>query len=70
MTYSIHWFDESQTTFQFLQKDTLNIPLDPNNRHYQQCLDAIIEHGSNCFDGDIPAELQAAADAKAADQQP
>ena len=69
MTYSIHWFDEAQTTFQFLQKDTLSIPLDPNNRHYQQCLDAIIEDGSNCFEGDIPAELQTAADAKLFAQQ-
>ena len=41
------------------------IPLDPANRHYQEVLDAIIEQGADCFDGDIPAELQAAADAKA-----
>jgi len=43
-----------------------SIPLDPANRHYQEALDAIIEQGADCFDGDIPAELQAAADAKAA----
>jgi len=43
-----------------------SIPLDPANRHYQEVLDAIIEQGADCFDGDIPAELQAAADAKAA----
>ena len=42
------------------------IPLDPANRHYQEVLDAIIEQGADCFDGDIPAELQAAADAKLA----
>ena len=42
------------------------IPLDPANRHYQEVLDAIIAEGAACFDGDIPEDLQAAADAKAA----
>ena len=42
------------------------IPLDPANRHYQEVLDAIIEQGAACFEGDIPSDLQAAADAKAA----
>ena len=45
------------------------IPLDPANRHYQEVLDAIIEQGADCFDGDIPAELQAAADEKQFNQQ-
>lgn len=45
------------------------VPLDPTNRHYQEVLDAIIEHGSDCFEGDIPADLQAAADAKLFAQQ-
>ena len=40
------------------------IPPDTANRHFQQVLDAIIEQGSDCFEGDIPADLQAAADAK------
>ena len=40
------------------------IPTDPANRHYQEVLDTIIEQGSDCFEGDIPADLQAAADAK------
>tara|TARA_R110000851_G_C12836536_1_gene541276 strand:- start:43 stop:264 length:222 start_codon:yes stop_codon:yes gene_type:complete len=44
----------------------LYIPLDPANRHYQEVLDAIIEQGADCFDGDIPADLQTAADAKLA----
>tara|TARA_R110000772_G_scaffold10343_1_gene33095 strand:- start:110 stop:331 length:222 start_codon:yes stop_codon:yes gene_type:complete len=44
----------------------LYIPLDPANRHYQEVLDAIIAEGADCFDGDIPEELQAAADAKLA----
>jgi hypothetical protein len=46
-----------------------SIPLDPENRHYQECLDAIIEDGADCFEGDIPADLQAAADAKLFAQQ-
>jgi len=36
---------------------------------YEQMLDAIIEQGADCFDGDIPAELQAAADEKQFNQQ-
>lgn len=45
------------------------IPLDPANRDYQKVLDDIIEQGADCFDGDIPAELQTAADAKQFAQQ-
>ena len=45
------------------------IPLDPANRHYQEVLDAIILEGADCFDGDIPADLQAAADEKQFAQQ-
>ena len=48
---------------------SMSIPLDPANRHYQEVLDAIIEQGADCFDGDIPAELQAAADEKQFNQQ-
>jgi hypothetical protein len=45
------------------------IPLEPANRHYQAVLDAIIEQGADCFEGDIPEDLQAAADAKQFAQQ-
>jgi hypothetical protein len=45
------------------------IPDDPANRHYQEVLDAIIEQGADCFDGDIPEDLQAAADEKQFNQQ-
>jgi len=48
----------------FCQTHTHNIPLDPANSDYQRVLDDIIEQGADCFEGDIPAELQAAADAK------
>jgi hypothetical protein len=46
-----------------------SIPLDPANRHYQEVLDAIIEQGADAFDGDIPAELQEAADTKLFNKQ-
>ena len=36
---------------------------------YEQMLDAIIEQGAACFDGDIPEDLQAAADTKLFNQQ-
>ena len=45
------------------------IPLDPDNSDYQECLDAIILEGSDCFTGDIPTELQTAANAKQFAQQ-
>jgi len=47
----------------------VNFPLSAANRHYQECLDAIIAEGAACFDGDIPADLQAAADEKQFNQQ-
>lgn len=45
------------------------IPLDPTNSDYQLVLDGIIEQGADCFEGDIPADLQTAADAKQFSQQ-
>jgi hypothetical protein len=51
--------------------DTPNcsIPLAEGNSDYQKVLDDIIEQGADCFEGDIPAELQTAADAKQFAQQ-
>ena len=49
--------------------DNLSIPLDPANSDYQRVLDAIILEGADCFTGDIPTDLQAAADAKQFAQQ-
>jgi hypothetical protein len=46
-----------------------SIPLDPANLDYQRVLDDIIEQGADCFEGDIPTELQTAADAKQFAQQ-
>jgi len=53
----------------FCQTHNHSIPLDPANRHYQEVLDAIIADGADCFDGDIPEDLQAAADEKQFNQQ-
>jgi hypothetical protein len=41
-----------------------NIPMDAQNADYQRVLDDIIKHGADCFEGDIPEDLQASADAK------
>ena len=46
-----------------------SIPLSTENSEYQKVLDDIIEHGEDCWDGDIPTELQEAADAKQFAQQ-
>jgi len=53
----------------FCGTHNLTIPLKAANRHYQEVLDAIIAEGADCFDGDIPADLQAAADEKQFNQQ-
>ena len=45
------------------------IPINTENSDYQEVLDAIIEQGADCFDGDIPEDLQAAADEKQFNQQ-
>ena len=47
----------------------INIPNESANSDYSYVLDAIIAEGAACFDGDIPAELQAAADEKQFNQQ-
>ena len=59
----------SSSRILYCQTHNHSIPLDPANRHYQEVLDAIIAEGADCFDGDIPADLQAAADTKQFNQQ-
>ena len=66
MIYTVNIVDESNGS---IQTESLSIPLDPANRHYQEVLDAIILEGADCFTGDIPTDLQAAADAKQFAQQ-
>ena len=55
--------------YSYLVNGTMLVPNDPANRHYQLVLDAIIEQGADCFEGDIPEDLQAAADAKQAEAE-
>lgn len=64
----IHLVDESLGGESVLA-DNISIPLDPANSDYQKVLDDIIEQGADCFTGDIPADLQTAADAKQFAQQ-
>ena len=45
------------------------IPLSTENSEYQKVLDDIIEHGEDCWDGDIPTEVQTDADSKKFDRQ-
>ena len=59
----------NQSEILFCQTRELCIPLQTANRHYQEFLDTLIEQGSACFEGDIPADLQAEADAKLFAQQ-
>jgi len=59
-THEDHIFSSTSNCF---------IPLASGNMDYQRVLDDIIEQGADCFTGDIPTELQTAADAKQFAQQ-
>jgi len=61
--------EDSMSNIKTIKTGNMFIPLDPANSDYQKILDDIIEQGADCFTGDIPAELQAAADAKEFAQQ-
>ena len=69
MSYSFITSDMGETSL-YCSSTEKFAPLDPANSDYQRVLDDIIEQGASCFTGDIPTDLQTAADAKAADQQP
>ena len=70
MTYRIITHEDIRQCIQITQGDTiLNIPFNVENSDYQRVLDAIIEQGADCFEGDIPTDLQTAADAKQFAQQ-
>ena len=70
MTYRIITYEDIRQCIQITQGDTiLNIPFSVENSDYQRVLDDIIEQGSSCFEGDIPEDLQTAADAKQFAQQ-
>ena len=65
MAYSISQSDIGSYTIHNSVTNSY-IPNSSGNRSYQEVLDAIIAEGADCFTGDIPADLQAAADAKLA----
>lgn len=69
MTYSLLTSDDGTALSVICSEDNFSIPNEPANRHYQQMLDAIIKDGDDCFEGDIPAPIQEAADAKKFSQQ-
>jgi hypothetical protein len=69
MSFNIITSEMSGSRIIFCSTHNHCIPLDPANSDYQRVLDDIIEQGADCFDGDIPAELQAAADVKQFAQQ-
>ena len=66
MTYTINTKRDQVVS---IQDGNISIPIASVNSDYQAVLDAIIEQGADCFDGDIPADLQAAADEKQFNQQ-
>lgn len=50
--------------FKSITLGNTSIPIDPANRHYQECLDALIEQGADCFEGEVPQDILDAAEAK------
>lgn len=47
--------------FKSITLGNTSIPIDPANQHYQECLDALIEQGADCFDGEVPQDILNAA---------
>ncbi len=68
--YSTYTVPHSSSPF-YIACDVTNttIPVAIVNRLYQQVLDDVIEQGADCWDGDIPTEIQTDADSKKFDQQ-
>ena len=69
MSFNIITSEMSGSRIIFCSTHNHCIPINPDNMDYQKVLDDIIEQGADCFEGDIPAELQTAADAKQFAQQ-
>ena len=68
MSYSFITSDMGETSL-YCSSTEKFVPLDPANSDYQKILDDIIEQGADCFTGDIPTDLQTAADEKQFTQQ-
>ena len=66
MTYVYQANDEQSGVLDTIYCTTKDeyISVNANGSLYQEVLDAIIEQGADCFEGDIPEDLQAEADAK------
>ena len=68
--YSIHTVPHSSIPYCIICDVTnTTIAVATANSDYQRVLDDIIKHGAVCFEGDIPEDLQVAADAKQFAQQ-
>jgi hypothetical protein len=61
--------EDSMFNTKIIKTENMFIPLEAENTEYQKVLDDIIEQGADCFEGDIPTDLQTAADAKQFAQQ-
>jgi hypothetical protein len=61
--------EDSMFNTKIIKTENMFIPLEAENTEYQKVLDDIIEQGADCFEGDIPTELQTAADAKLFNRQ-
>jgi len=61
--------EDSMFNTKIIKTENIFIPLETENTEYQRVLDDIIEQGADCFEGDIPTDLQTAADAKQFAQQ-
>jgi hypothetical protein len=61
--------EDSMFNTKIIKTENMFIPLEAENTEYQKVLDDIIEQGADCFTGDVPTELQTAADAKQFAQQ-
>ena len=63
--YSIHTVPHSSIPYCIICDVTnTTIAVATTNSDYQRVLDDIIEQGADCFEGDIPTDLQTAADAR------
>ena len=71
MAYVYHANDEQSGVLDTIYCTTKDeyISVNANGSLYQEVLDAIIAEGADCFTGDIPTDLQAAADEKQFNQQ-
>ena len=61
--------EDSMFNTKTIKTENMFIPLEVGNVEYQKVLDDIIEQGADCWDGDIPEELQTDANAKQFAQQ-